>query len=103
MRLLRAILVALLTAAAGCVLSFFVGDYLTETRAGPPQGRRARHDYRLFVRPSWNFGGFSNRNRLSCPGPSAKTCRISYCTGLVASRGLYDCRIVSRHSLFALR
>src|SRR5215471_9493788 len=42
MRLLRAFLVALLTAAAGCVLSFFVGDYLTKLAHVPDrEGQRA--------------------------------------------------------------
>ena len=42
MRLLRALLVALLTAAAGCVLAFFVGDYLTKlTHVPDREGERA--------------------------------------------------------------
>jgi len=42
MHLLRAFSVALLTATAGCVLSFFVGDYLTKLAHIPDrEGPRA--------------------------------------------------------------
>jgi len=42
MRLLRAFSVAVLTAAAGCVLAFFVGDYLTKLAHVPDrEGQRA--------------------------------------------------------------
>src|SRR5437773_11574452 len=41
MRLLRAFLVALLTAVVGCVLAFFVGDYLTRLAHVPEmEGQR---------------------------------------------------------------
>ena len=41
MRLFRAFLVALLTAAAGCILAFFVGDYLTKLAHVPDrEGQR---------------------------------------------------------------
>src|SRR5215475_13926614 len=41
MRVLRALLVALLTAFAGCILAFFVGDYLTKLAHVPEmEGQR---------------------------------------------------------------
>ena len=41
MRILRGLLIALLTAFAGCILAFFVGDYLTT------KGQAPEADYRM--------------------------------------------------------
>src|SRR5437764_4210448 len=41
MRILRGLLIALLTAFAGCILAFFVGDYLTKLAHVPEmEGQR---------------------------------------------------------------
>ena len=50
MRVLRALFVALLTAVVGCVLAFFVGDYLTRFAHVPEtEGQRAMTIFFLCV------------------------------------------------------
>src|SRR5215470_16088389 len=50
MRVLRALFVALLTAFAGCVLAFFVGDYLTRLAHVPEmEGQRGMTVFFLCV------------------------------------------------------
>src|SRR5262245_62105024 len=50
MRVLRALLVALLTAFAGCILAFFVGDYLTKLAHVPEmEGQRGMTVFFLCV------------------------------------------------------
>src|SRR5262249_42525663 len=50
MRVLRALLVALLTAFAGCILAFFVGDYLTRLAHVPEmEGQRGMTVFFLCV------------------------------------------------------
>src|SRR5207249_6771361 len=50
MRLLRAFFVALLTAVVGCILAFFVGDYLTKLAHVPEmEGQRGMTVFFLCV------------------------------------------------------
>jgi hypothetical protein len=58
MRVLRAIFVALLTVVVGCVLAFFVGDYLTRLGHVPEmEGQRAMTIFFLCV-PLGILAGF---------------------------------------------
>ena len=50
MRVLRALFIALLTAFAGCILAFFVGDYLTKLAHVPEmEGQRGMTIFFLCV------------------------------------------------------
>src|SRR5436309_11208773 len=50
MRVLRALFIALLTAFAGCILAFFVGDYLTKLAHVPEmEGQRGMTVFFLCV------------------------------------------------------
>src|SRR2546421_10314148 len=50
MRILRGLLIALLTAFAGCILAFFVGDYLTRLAHVPEmEGQRGMTVFFLCV------------------------------------------------------
>ena len=65
MRFLRAFFIALFTAVVGCVLAFFVGDYLTKLAHVPEmEGQRpasnAGHSVQPFLTAGWRFLAMSN-------------------------------------------
>ena len=73
-----------------------------QARSRARNGRPARHDGRFPVRTSWDFGRFGSWNRFNHSGSAARTCRISRCTGLVASDRLRPSRFAGRRSLSAI-
>jgi hypothetical protein len=71
MRVVRGLVVALLTAFAGCIFAVFLGDYLTKLAHVPEMQGPTQHGCIFSVRASRNSGGFSDRSHCLHPGSAA--------------------------------
>jgi hypothetical protein len=102
MRVVRGLVIALLTALAGCVLAVPVGDYLTKLAHVPEmEGQRGMTVFFLCV-PLGIMAGLVVGVIASIVVSTAGAHRIPHCTGLVASDRLWYRRFARGRAISAL-